>query len=248
MGRWLGVAALMAGLAAADARAFVPPLGKIVEQVARANRAAGRAQSLVLRVALRGSDERTLAQGELWTDARGVARLELSAGGTRERHLLRGGEHLASRGGSLISGPAPYLPPLFLLQAGNGDRLLAGVLSHGVSGDETVLGRHEGVICYVLGGRDLPPPANASASRVGSPGPKSAVWVARDGYRIVRIDHADGTHYVMGPPRDHGGVTLPEWVRIERPGVAPARLEILSARGGRFDLATDFDRGWLLER
>ncbi|MBW2447990.1 MAG: hypothetical protein JRG83_18990, partial [Deltaproteobacteria bacterium] len=68
----------------------------------------------------------------------------------------------------MISGPAPYLPPIFLLQAGNGDRLLSGVLSQGASGDETVLGRHDGAVCYVLGGRDLQPAGNASASEVGS--------------------------------------------------------------------------------
>jgi len=241
------VLAVALGLAGPVA-AFVPAGEKIAERVARANRAAGRAVPLVLSVALQGEDGRTLARGELRTDPRGLARLELSGGGLSERHLLRGGERLAARGGDPIADPAPYLPPLFLLQAGNGDRLLAGVLSQGASGDETVLGRHEGVICYVLGGRDLPPPANASASRVGSPGPKSAVWVARDDYRIVRIDHADGTRYVMGPTRDDGGVRMPEWVRIERPGVAPARLEILSARGGRFDLAADFTRDWLLAR
>lgn len=244
----LSVAALLIALMAAEAHAFVPPVGKIATEVARANRAAGRAHSLVLSVALRDSDDRTLAQGELLTDARGVARLELSGSGAAERHLLRGGEHLAARGGARISGPSPYLPPIFLLQAGNGDRLLSGVLSQGASGNETVLGRHDGAVCYVIGGRDLSPAANESASQVGSPGPKSAVWVARDGFRIVRIDHADGTRFVLGPPREHGGITLPEWIRIERAGVPALRLEILAARRASFDLAVTFGTDWLVER
>jgi hypothetical protein len=244
------VAALVAALAlaAGDARAFVPPVGKIADQVARANRSAGRAQSLVLSVALRAADGDTLAQGELWSDARGVARLELAAGGTVERHLLRGGQHLAARNGARIPDPAPYLPPLFLLQAGNGDRVLSGVLSIGASAEETVLGRHDGEVCYVIGGRDLPPPANESASLVGSPGPKASLWVERESWRIVRVDRLDGTRYVLGPPRDHGDVTLPAWVRVERPGAAPARLEVLSARAGRFDLSGSFGTDWLLGR
>jgi hypothetical protein len=233
-------------LLASQAAAFVPPAGKIADEVARANRAAGRAHSLELSVALRDAEGRTLAQGELLSDSRGVARLELAGSG--ERHLLRGGEYLAARGGTMISGPAPWLPPVFLLQAGNGDRLLSGILSQGAVGDETVLGRHEDTLCYVLGGRDLPPPANESARLFGSPGPRSAVWVERDAFRIVRIDHADGTRFVFGPPRAHGDVTLPEWIRIERPGMPTTRLEILSARRGRFDLAVTFGTSWLLGR
>lgn len=248
VGPWLCAVLVLAGLAAGEARAFVLPAEKIADQVARANRSAGRSESLELSVALRGPDDRTLAQGELWTDARGVARLELVSGGTTERHLLRGGEHLAARGGTRISSPAPYLPPLFLLQAGNGDRLLSAILSQGASGDEVVLGRHGGEICYVIGGRDLAPAVNESARLFGSSGPKSAVWVTRDDFRIVRIDHADGTHFVLGPPREHGDVTLPEWVRIERPGVPATRLEILSARRGRFDLGVAFGTDWLLGR
>jgi hypothetical protein len=248
LGRRLGMALLLLGLAAGDSRAFVLPVDKIVEQVARANRSAGRTQSLVLSVALRDGDDRTLSQGELRTDVRGLARLELSSRGTSERYLLRGGEYFAARGGTTIASPAPYLPPLFLLQAGNGDRLLSGILSLGASGDETVLGRQDGQICYVIGGRDLAPPANDSAALFGSPGPKSAVWVARDDFRIVRIDHVDGTHFVLGPPHEYGDVTLPASVRIEQPGRPAVRLDILSARSGRFDLGATFGTDWLLGR
>jgi hypothetical protein len=238
--------ALAAGIAA-DAAAFVPPSEKIATAVARANRAAGRPQSLILSVALRGGDDRTLARGELATDGRGLARLELADGGTSERHLLRGGEYLAARDGRRIADPAPWLPPLYLLQARDADRLLAGVLSLG-GATETVLGRHDGAICYVLGGRDLAPPANESAAQFGSTGPRGAVWARREDFRIVRIDRSDGTRFVLGPPRDHDGVTLPEWIRIERPGAANARLEILSARTSRFDPSVTFGVDWLFGR
>jgi hypothetical protein len=236
------------GLLGADAAAFVPKIEKITQQVAAANRRAERDHELVLSVVLRDRDDRKLAQGELLSDPRGLARLELSDGGTLERHVLRGGNHMAARGGELLSGPSPYLPPLFLLQAGSGSRVLSGLLSLGGSGEETVLGRHEGEVCYVLGGRDLAPPANESAAAFGSAGPKAAVWVTRDDWRIVRIDGADGTRWVLGPLRELGETTLPEWVRIERPGVPTVRLEILGARRGRFDPATTFGSDWLLGR
>ena len=238
--------ALAVVFVAGGAAAFVPSAAKIAAQVARANRAAGRTHSLILSVALRDADDRTLAEGELTTDSRGLARLELAGGS--ERYLLRGGEYLAARGGTVRSAPPPYLPPLFLLQAGDGDRVLAGVLSLGAASDEAVLGRYDGAICWVLGGRDLTAPANPSAASVGSPGPKSAVWVRREDFRIVRIDHADGTRFLLGPERDQGGVKLPEWVRIERPGTPVTRLDILGARRGRFDLSVTFGMDWLLGR
>jgi len=234
--------------AATEARAYVPPVGKIAGEVARANRKAGRDRALVLSVALRGEGGRTLGQGELLSDPRGLARLELTGSSGEERHLLRGGEHRAARGGSLLSGPAPWLPPLYLLQTGSGERLLSALLSLGASPTETVLGRLDETVCYVLGGRDLAPPANESAALVGSPGPKAAVWVERESFGIVRIDLRDGTRFVLGPPREHADVTLPEWIAIERPGVPPTRLEILDARSGRFDPAVTFGDDWLLGR
>ena len=239
---------LLAAGAAGHAAAFVPAAGKITAQVAQGNRKAGRNHSLVLSVALRGADDRTLAQGELLTDPRGVARLELSGGGNLERHLLRGGQRQAARAGSLLSQPAPWLPPVFLLQASSGDRLLSGLVSLGGRPEEVVLGRIGDTLCWVLGGRDLPPPANESAAMVGSPGPKAALWVEREGFRMVRIDLLDGTRYELGPERSFDGIVLPEWVRIERPGVPATRLEILAARRGRFELAVTFGDDWLLGR
>ncbi|NNL66042.1 MAG: hypothetical protein HKP30_07370 [Myxococcales bacterium] len=243
----LAFAALALWLAA-DAAAWVPSPGILAGQVARSNRSADRSHSLVLTVALRGEGDRKLGDGELATDPRGLARLELRSGGRVERHLLRGGEHLASSGSSLLSQPPPVLPPLFFLQVGSGQRLLSGLVSLGGSVEEIVLGRHEDAVCYVLGGRDLAPAANASASEFGSPGRKAAVWIERDSFRIVRIDRLDGTRYTFGPERDVAGTKLPGAIRIERPGVPPVRLEILDARRGRFDLATTFGMDWLLGR
>ena len=234
---------------AVGAAAWVPVAATLGGEVARVNRSAGRSHSLILSVALRGEGDRSIGNGELATDPRGLARLELrSSGGRVERHLLRGGEHLAASGDSLLSQPWPVLPPLFFLQVGSGDRLLSGLVSLGGSVEETVLGRHEDAVCYVLGGRDLAPAANASASEFGSAGRKAAVWIERDSFRIVRIDRLDGTRYLLGPERDVGGTRLPGSIRIERPGVPPVQLEILDARRGRFDLATTFGMDWLLGR
>jgi hypothetical protein len=236
------------GLVAASAAAFVPTAGKVVFHVARVNRSEGRAHPLELSVALRGADGETLGRGELLTDPRGLARLEIAVDGAVERHLVRGGEYLAARDGVRLPAPAPWLPPLFFLQAGAGDVLMSALISLGADPEERVLGRLGEEVFWVVGGRDLPPPANESAAQVGSAGPKAALWVSRDDFRVARIDRLDGTHYRIGPLRDHGDVKLPEWVRIERPDGPPARLEILSARRGRFDLAVTFGVDWLLSR
>jgi hypothetical protein len=244
-----GAAAVAWLLLAGAASAYVPSASTIGQEVARANRRAGRAHSLVLSVALRSEDGGTIARGELLSDPGGVARLELSGSDGRvERHLLRGGEHLAASGGGLLAQPAPYLPPLFLLQVASGGRLLAALASLGGSADETALGRQDEQICYVLGGRDLRPAANESAAQFGSSGRKAAVWVVRDDFRVVRIDRLDGSGYLFGPEQAFGGVTLPQWIRIERPGVPTTRLEILAARQDRFDLPVTFGMDWLLGR
>jgi len=241
--------AVALGLAAASASAVVPTAGKIVFHVARKNRDAGRAHPLELQVALRDDMGETLGEGVLLTDPRGLARLELATrGGRVERHLMRGGEYQAATGGQRIPAPPPWLPPLFFLQAGSGDVLMSALISLGADPAERVLGRHEGEICWVVGGRDLPPPANESAAQLGSAGPKAALWVTRDDFAVVRIDRLDGTRFLLGPLRDHGDARLPEWVRIERPGGPPARLEIRSARRARFDLASTFGMDWLLAR
>ena len=240
--------ALAALFLAGEAAAYVPSSAVVAGELARANRKAGRAHSLVLSVALNDANGRTIARGELATDPGGMARLELDGSGRRVRHLLRGGEHLAAADGQLIGQPAPYLAPLFLLQAASGPRIGSSLASLGGARGETVLGRHEGEVCWVLGGRDLPPPANDSASRAGSSGRKASVWVTREGSRVVRIDRLDGTRYVLGPEVAFQGVRLPRYIRVERPGVPAARLEVLGARRGRFDAATTFGMEWLLGR
>jgi hypothetical protein len=240
----LGVAlALVAGAAAA----FVPTSGKIAFQAAKRNRAEGRAHPFELAVTLRDATGDVVGRGTLLSDPRGLARLELeTSGGRTQRHLVRGGEYQAAVDGRLVAAPEPWLPPLFLLQAGSGDVLMSALLSLGAAPEETVLGRLGDAVCYVVGGRDLPPPANASAAQVGSPGPKAAIWVERDGFDVVRIDRLDGTRFVLGPLREQDGARLPEWVRIERPSAAPARLEIRSARRARPEPARDFGMEWLL--
>lgn len=233
---------------AEGAGAWVPSAGVVASQLARANRAAGRSHSLVLSVALRDGRDRVVARGELRSDPAGMARLEIEGGSGRvERHLVRGGEHLAASGGTLLAQPAPYLPPLFFLQAGSATPVLSSLASLGGS-SETVLGRHEGEVCWVLGGRDLAPPANESAAQYGTPGRKAALWITREGSRLVRVDRLDGTRFWLGPEETFAGVVLPKWIRIERPGVPPARLEILDARRARFDVPDTFGVDWLLGR
>jgi len=208
-----------------SARAHVPPPKRIAHAVAEANRSAGRLGALELEVALRlGASEQPAATGELLSDPAGLSRLELrSAQGVVERHLLRGGELLASRDGSALALPRPFLPPFFLLQARSGDVLTASLRTLGVSAHEVVLGYLDEHDCYVLGGREPSPGAIASS-------PRPALWVDQESLEPVRIDRRDGVRFRLGSPVEFGKVRLPSWIEISDSGGLVARLEILNAQ------------------
>jgi hypothetical protein len=208
-------AALLASLAwpAWIADAAIPAASRIRAAAADRDRAAARVRTLALEVALQpaGAGE-SVASGTLLTSPDGASRLELmSEAGVIERQILSRGRRLASRDGARQAGVAPWLPPLYLLQAASGE-LLAGFLAElGVHGDRVALGYDGARDCYVLGG--------------AVPGAASA-WIDMESFDVVRIDLAGGTRYRLGPFRPFDGVLLPEWVEVETPGQPPARLEI----------------------
>ena len=84
------LASTAAGLAlSAAAAAHIPEADRVVDAIARANRAANRNQPLRVDLLVRIAEGPVIAQGELETRPSGVARLELrGAAGLRERHLL----------------------------------------------------------------------------------------------------------------------------------------------------------------
>jgi hypothetical protein len=222
-GPGLAAAALLllpAASVLAPAAAAVPRAERIADEVASSNRAAGRAEPLLFELSLRIGDSQPVATGVLATHPTGLARLELSSNqGFVERHLLQGNAYKASRDGALLRSPRPFLPPVFLLQAGSGAALRAALSSFGVASDDVALGLDSEHDCYVLGGRL---PRAAGAPEVALP----SLWVDMDSFAVVRIDRRDGARFRFGPEQSFDGIRAPAWIAIESPGQAPVRLDI----------------------
>jgi hypothetical protein len=223
-GARLAAAALLLAPAAwglaRPAAAALPRAERIAEEVASTNRGAGRAQPLLFDLSLRIGDSQPVATGVLATHPTGLARLELvSSQGFVERHLLQGNAYKASRDGTLLRSPRPFLPPVFLLQAGSGAALRAALSSFGVAADEVALGLDSEHDCYVIGGR-LPRASGAPALALPS------LWVDMDSFSVVRIDRRDGVRFRFGPERVFGGIRAPAWIAIESPGQVPVQLDV----------------------
>jgi hypothetical protein len=236
--RALAVALACALWLPAPARAVVPGAEKVADAVARSNRAAGRADPLLLDVTLRIGDSPPLADGVLAAHPSGLARLELrSHQGFVERHLLQGSEYTASRDGELLRTPRPFLPPVFLLQASSGAALRAALASFGVEEGEVVLGLADDHDCYVLGGRARG--ADGEGARLPS------VWVDSESFDVVRIDRPDGVRYRFGPQSRLDKIQVPAWIAIEVPGQEPVRLDVVRAAPADAPAAA-FGTDWLV--
>jgi hypothetical protein len=212
------LAAAASTLVALAALAGTPPAERIANAIADANRSSGRAVALTWQIEIRLGGAVPAAQGVLLSDPSGASRLEIRGpGGLLERHLLRGGELRASRGGQPLADPQPFLPPLALLQASSGAELQSRLLDLGGRPDEVALG-HEGEHdCWVLGGR------------AAGGDPRPAVWVDLDTREAVRIDRGDGAVFRLGPDAAFGGVRVPAWIEVQAPGEPSARLVVLGA-------------------
>ena len=232
------VAAASVALCAVVAHAAIPTAAKVERAVAEANRAAGRSGPLLLDVRLQIAGGGASATGVIATHPTGLARLELDSGmGFTERHLLRGTEYRASRDGQTIDDPHPFLPPLFLLQAGSGEALGAALSSLGMTPDQIVLGRIGDRDCYVLGGRA---PRGAEGVEPLLP----SLWIDTQTYEPVRMVGADGTEYRLLDMQSFKGIRMPRFVEIDPPGPLRARLEVLGARQADAPAAA-FQPEWL---
>ncbi|MBW2268909.1 MAG: hypothetical protein JRH16_10040 [Deltaproteobacteria bacterium] len=240
MGRGAVLCIVLAGLlSASGAQAVIPAANKVSDELARTNRAAKRAEPLIFDVKLHIGDGAPLADGVLATHPTGLARLELrSHRGFVERHLLQGNEYSASRDGSLLSSPRPFLPPLFLLQATSGATLRAALSSFGVATSEIVLGTADDRDCYVLGGRL---PYGTEQAGQGLP----SVWIDMDSFQLVRVDRRDGVSFRFGPLQVFEGIQAPSWISIEVPGQLPARLEVERVAPANAPAAA-FGHDWLM--
>ena len=237
--RPISAALLWAVLISLPVQAYVASQARIVAAVAETNRKAGRFRVLEVAVSLHlGASEKPVATGELLSAPGGLSRLELrSPGGDVERHLLRGGELVASRDRRTIDAPRPLLLPFFLLQAGSGRALTALLLSLGVSAHEVALGYQGEHDCYVLGGR-------APSSRAAALSLRPALWVDQESLEPVRFDRGDGVRFRLGPSISFGSVRLPSWIEASDLHGFVARLEVLSAQ----EVPTSsepFHPGWL---
>lgn len=229
----LGLAALGGG----SARAAIPTAAKVERAVATANRASGRTGPLLLDVRLQIAGGGASATGVIATHPTGLARLELQTGNFIERHLLRGTEYRASRDGQLIDDPHPFLPPLFLLQAGSGEALAAALSSLGMTPEVIVLGRLGDRDCYVLGGRN---PRGENGEEPLRP----SLWVDVQTFEPVRLVGADGTEYRLTETTSFKGIRLPRFIEIDPPGPLRARLEVVGATQADAPAAA-FQPGWL---
>jgi len=207
-----GLLALALGAAAL---AYVPPADRIARTIADANRVHGRARPLALEIAVRGEGDAPLAQGTLLSTPAGAARLELAhTGGFVEKQLRRGRDLGASRDRAPLADPYPLLPPLWVLQAGDGAALQTRIGELGGDPDAVALGFEGDHDCYVLGGRSA----------------EASYWVDQESLDPVRIDLPGGVRYRLGPMRSQGGVELPAWITLETPGRPPVTLAIEGAR------------------
>ncbi len=220
------------------AGAYLPGADRIANEVAKMNRAAGRAVPLALGVDLRMGDvDAVLASGSLVSDPKGSMRLELtSPRGTWERHLRRGSTVRATRLGEVVERPRPFLAPVFLLQARSGGGLRTGLVGIGGSPNEVALGYEGPSDCWVLGGR-TPGPSP-------SPPTRAAIWIDQESFQVVRVDQPDGVSYRLGPPQVFGKIQVPSWIDISVADLHLGRLEVTSATATRPPPGA-FDPGWL---
>lgn len=242
-----GLAAAAAWLAVATpVGAYIPQASKIAAAVAAQNRDADRSEQVGVRVVLRDAGGEVMAEGRLLSDPRGSARLELrEEDGSIERHLLRGGRHLAARDGEMLDRARPLVPPLYLLQAASAAALREQLAALGADPDEVALGHTELHDCYVLGGRtrspqhsrraggSTPRAPEAGAARPRGPSrlpplghpTRAALWADIETFEIVRIDYG-GARFELGPLTDLGGARLPSWIAVRTPAGVQGRLEV----------------------
>lgn len=214
-----GLVAVALGTAV-PAAAVVPSPEKIANAVAAANRGSGRSVPVLAEVSLSIGGGTPAAPGVLASHPTGLARLELrNPAGFVERHLLQGNAHTASRNGTMLEQPHPFLPPIFLLQATSGAALRAALGSFGVASGDAVLGRIADRDCYVFGGR-LPRTPDGEERRLPS------LWVDMESFEIVQIDTPDGVRFRFGPTSDFGGIRAPTWIEVEAPEQPTARLDL----------------------
>jgi hypothetical protein len=227
---------------------WYPDPPHIANAVANANREAGRATTLELRVELRfEGDPEPAASGTLVSDPSGRARLELvSPRGFVERHLNVDGRVRAARNGQPLEDARTFLPPFWVLQTASAAGLQRWLAELGADAGRVDLGYDGEADCFVLGGRD--PGRSEASSRRGAHG---AYWVEEETLAPVRLELPDGTRFEFARQTaafeaspGHPGVRVPAWIEVRAPGEPPARLLVQHAAAVDVP-AGGFDLSWL---
>lgn len=158
-------------LSGGDAQAFVPPVDRVMREIARVNSSSGRNQALQLDVTMRIGDRPPIAKGELITHPSGLARLELRGyNGRIDRYLLSGRELLGAKNGLALDRPQPMLQPLFFMQTSSEATLRAALESFEVLTESIGLAPCGDQDCFVIGDPRLAAPLLEPAAESNLPG------------------------------------------------------------------------------
>ena len=205
--------AVLIGLGAAQAVAFVPKPERVLAAVAQANATSGRTQAFRLDLVMRIGEREGIATGELVSHPSGLARLELRGrSGRVDRYLLSGPELLAAKDGAPLEHPQPMLQPVFLLQPSTLETLRVALETFGVDSRLIGLAPCGELDCYVLGDPGLAVPEL-------HPIASDALGLAQGAGEGIEAGDAEG---VGGEPA--GGHGLLEVAPPSEPGRPVARL------------------------
>lgn len=144
---------------ASVAAAFIPPVERTMEEIAKVNRASGRTQALQLKLTMSVGEGGPIAAAELISHPSGLARLEIRGyRGRVDRYLLSGSELLAAKDGRPLERPQPMLQPFFLLQPSTEATLRAALEAFGVQSEWIGLAPCGEQDCFVIGDPRLAAP------------------------------------------------------------------------------------------
>lgn len=147
-------------LMASTALSFIPQVDRTMKEIARVNRASGRAKAIQLDLTMRVADRTPIASAELISHPSGLARLEIRGyrGGRVDRYLLSGAELIAAKDGRPLERPQPMLQPFFLLQPSSETTLRAALETFGVQTQWIGLAPCGEQDCFVIGDPRLAAP------------------------------------------------------------------------------------------
>lgn len=214
----LGIAVGLAVALARSASAWIPEPERAWSTLAQSNSQSARTRPIDFAVALVDSSGTVAATGRLRAEPGGHALLELTlADGGTEVHERRALEYRVTRNGQRVDKVPRLLPPLGLLQAGNGTAVadaLRDLAGDPARVDLGIEGRYD---CWVLGGRD---PGDFQMNK------RPSIWVDQETQQPVRIDDAAGVRYRLLDLAPKDGVRFPSRIEVNADGWPIWRIDV----------------------